>query len=1153
MPVGKIECPPSASFPRDCSHECRVCKVTVVGLSTYAKHISSQLHKDNVEAQDKEEEKEEAEEEYFDKELIELINQRKEQSSLENGEHSLNLSDKAEKEDSCLTTNVLSETTKESTKIGETSLDSIFTKPNPNTSFALESECFSLEYNIESPNQLENEDYKTTHQCQDIHEVETTQNTASNLTGSRLPELSKLGLPAAFQRDLTRHIGSRSKTATHLPEPNLNNARRIRNLSGHRKNETEKDSGLKPTLKQILNASRRNINWEQVMQHVTKKKQELVKGLPRFGIEMVAQVQSEQEGLDFDVDTELSVKRFSWEGVCARKRSLSESSVTVEKLSVYDIFNGHESNSCRQSVPGTPVELGGNSCSTLMHQPKQESEDVASSSISRFTALSGLPSTSQSQNVDPSDCPCTLQNACEDVYHCPSSVSPRVDAGTDSCTSGTEMNDGQGNGKKRRATGDASCPEIPSLERKTKRRKIRGIKERSQVDQLLSISLREEELNNSLLNVDENLQKARASLQAAYVEVQRLLVFKQQITMEMSKMRTHRIHILQGLQGTYEPENNMDEEANHRPQTPVVPRESLFPFLIETTPCISNQDTLTPVQSCTPTALQTLQLPTPDSSVRIKQEPASPEGEISSEHSGEINHNAHGYPVITATMSLASVTHKFSLKSSKTPSISEIQSPPLGILPPNCKEKRNSPSANSEQNHSQQAPTIISCPQKIHNSSAIPTEEQQAESIHGMMEKVGKKKKKLRKKKTLRPAHVLENSDTEQDNYTEKPLRKVRGWKYSKETTVCTSTSPEQELEAASQELDKAKDDQDSDSSVAVVEIPITHIEVVAVDSNTDDDKPDSPLKMNLASSRQGSLEANDEVTSTSEIGTAYIEGPLTSFLENRKASLRGAKNLSEVSSEPGDDEDPTDGNFEGHQASVNSIQIFGGQLYTCSADKTVRVYNLVTRRCVGVFEGHTSKVNCLIVTQTHGKLATLFTGSSDHTIRCYSVKTLEFTDAMTVEERVLCLHSKWRILYAGLANGNVVTFSLKNNKQIDVFECHGPRAVSCLATAQEGARRLLLVGSYDCTISVRDACNGLLLRTLEGHAKTVLCMKVVNDLVFSGSSDQSVHAYNIHTGELVRIYKGHNHAVTVVNILGKVMVTASLDKFVRVYDLQVR
>lgn len=66
---------------RDISHECRVCRVTEVGLSAYAKHISGQLHKDNVDAQEREDDgKEEEEEEYFDKELVQLIQERKEQS-----------------------------------------------------------------------------------------------------------------------------------------------------------------------------------------------------------------------------------------------------------------------------------------------------------------------------------------------------------------------------------------------------------------------------------------------------------------------------------------------------------------------------------------------------------------------------------------------------------------------------------------------------------------------------------------------------------------------------------------------------------------------------------------------------------------------------------------------------------------------------------------------------------------------------------------------------------------------------------------------------------------------------------------------------------------------------------------------------------------
>lgn len=53
--------------------------------------------------------------------------------------------------------------------------------------------------------------------------------------------------------------------------------------------------------------------------------------------------------------------------------------------------------------------------------------------------------------------------------------------------------------------------------------------ERLQIDQLLNVSLREDELSRSLQTVDASLIQARAALQTAYMEVQRLMVAKQQV------------------------------------------------------------------------------------------------------------------------------------------------------------------------------------------------------------------------------------------------------------------------------------------------------------------------------------------------------------------------------------------------------------------------------------------------------------------------------------------------------------------------------------------------------------------------------------------------------------------------------------------------
>lgn len=103
---------------------------------------------------------------------------------------------------------------------------------------------------------------------------------AQAVSGSNTSSLSKLDLPPVLKRDLTKHISSKSKTGSH--EPNLNIARRVRNLSESRRSDTEKDSGLKPTVRQLISSSgsRRNVNWEQVYQEV-RKKQDKGKGMPR--------------------------------------------------------------------------------------------------------------------------------------------------------------------------------------------------------------------------------------------------------------------------------------------------------------------------------------------------------------------------------------------------------------------------------------------------------------------------------------------------------------------------------------------------------------------------------------------------------------------------------------------------------------------------------------------------------------------------------------------------------------------------------------------------------------------------------------------------------------------------------------------------------
>uniref|UniRef100_A0AAY5KZM1 C2H2-type domain-containing protein n=1 Tax=Esox lucius TaxID=8010 RepID=A0AAY5KZM1_ESOLU len=795
--------------------------------------------------------------------------------------------------------------------------------------------------------------------------------------------LSKVSLPPVLKKDLTKHVGSKTKIGSH--EPNLNIARRIRNVSGTRRGEVEKESGLKPTLRQLISSSgsRRCVNWDQVYQEVHRKKQEQGKGLPRFGIEMVSFY---QEGLSQEEENIPLTEGFQWETlfdfrdsepavapVTPRKRSLSESSVAPDRLANLSYLFGGLTRGQDQTVSEEKSTVDGPG-----RMRRRSSEEQGSTSLRdvQQPKAEGTPCESRAQRK-------AKGPLAEEPLR--SLVQQKADSMMGDSSSGNEHNDTLGAGKKRRAAGDVTCPDVPSSERKNKRMRVKSKKERLQVDQLLAVSLREEELCRSLQGIDNGLIQARAALQAAYVEVQRLLVVKQQVL---------HLHLV-----------------------------ILFTFYLT--------------------------------------RKGSPDGVHSVERGVQVTRG--------------------DIWDSK---------PPLALPfnPPSRRSSRTGPP-------DPVAPPVLPPP-------LLP----QAEV------KTVKRVRKLKKKRALRKAQGTDQQPDNSDTELEAEAASSRPARHHRTRRRAAGSSPPQVTTSST----RPEATGDSDSPLEMVELPQA-----------------PPLETRLK-------------------WNGIVHGDTSSCFDVCVKTFQCLTAVSpDVSSEPGEEELLSEGAFKGHQEAVNAMQVHMGLLYTCSGDRTVRAFNLVTRKCVAVFEGHSTKVNCLLVSSGPGLQHRLYSGSSDQTIRCYSLRTKECVDQFSLPDRVLCIHNRWKVLYAGLANGSVVTFSLKTNKQLDVFECHGPRAVSCLATAQEGARKILLVGSYDSTISVRDAKSGLLLRTLEGHSKTVLCMKVVNDLVFSGSSDQLVHAHNIHTGELVRVYKGHSHAVTVVAILGKVMVTACLDKLVRVYELQ--
>lgn len=68
---------------------------------------------------------------------------------------------------------------------------------------------------------------------------------------------------------------------------------------------------------------------------------------------------------------------------------------------------------------------------------------------------------------------------------------------------------------------------------------------------------------------------------------------------------------------------------------------------------------------------------------------------------------------------------------------------------------------------------------------------------------------------------------------------------------------------------------------------------------------------------------------------------------------------------------------LQGHEEIVWAVEVHGHRLFSASADKTIRVWDIDSRRCEHVLEDHTRPVLSLAINGNR-----LYSGSYDFTIK---------------------------------------------------------------------------------------------------------------------------------------------------------------------------
>jgi len=229
-----------------------------------------------------------------------------------------------------------------------------------------------------------------------------------------------------------------------------------------------------------------------------------------------------------------------------------------------------------------------------------------------------------------------------------------------------------------------------------------------------------------------------------------------------------------------------------------------------------------------------------------------------------------------------------------------------------------------------------------------------------------------------------------------------------------------------------------------------------------------------------------------------------------------------------------------------------GKRALTGANDKTVRLWDVETGRCLRVLEGHTEAVRTVAWSADQRRA---LTGSEDKTVRLWEVESgrcLRVLEGHKGVVRSVAWSADQRRALSGADDKAMRLWDVETGRCLRVLGGHERFIVSVAWSADQ---RLVLSGSSDKTVRLWEVESGLCLRVLEGHTEEVWSVAWSADgrHTLSGSRDNTLRLWDVETGQCLRVLEGHRgHVASLAwSTDGRHALSASDDTTVRLWDVE--
>ncbi|KAL2722573.1 protein 175-like isoform X2 [Vespula squamosa] len=255
------------------------------------------------------------------------------------------------------------------------------------------------------------------------------------------------------------------------------------------------------------------------------------------------------------------------------------------------------------------------------------------------------------------------------------------------------------------------------------------------------------------------------------------------------------------------------------------------------------------------------------------------------------------------------------------------------------------------------------------------------------------------------------------------------------------------------------------------------------------------------------------------------------------------------------ENEQPLKRQYTVHKGPILDIQVFGDTFLAASEDGSIYRYSQTSNGILNIYKGHKSAVTCLYIHKSSGvdhPKNWVYSGSLDGTLRCYNIKTgVPINNVANVGSPIQCMDQAWGIIFIGTKSGHVSRFHIKFGVIKGDSIQFSDKSVLALKATNEGPRRVLIVASRNQPITIRDAQNGLFLRTICGQKNhTVYSLMRNNNLIYCGTSSTSILVFDFTNGEQ-RVQYDAGVGIVCMRLYHKLLFAGCYDGNIYVFDIQ--